>query len=182
MSDRNMVMQRPSAPVAADPTAALYDVLRAAKLDFFVSVPCKLLSDLIDRLATDQAVFHSPVSREEEGLGIAFGAGLAGKRPAIVMQNSGLGNSINAIMALVNYYAMPMTFIVSHRGSDGEPIEAQRMMGGITQSLFDLVGIRHATAGAVSDLPLVADALRESALAASSLAILLPFSYWRVAK
>ena len=35
------------------------------------------------------------LTREEEGIGLCAGAYLGGKKTAILMQNSGLGNSIN---------------------------------------------------------------------------------------
>ena len=79
------------------PEDALYAGLKEKRLDFFVSVPCKLLAKLISLIETDPGIIYTPVSREEEGIGIMAGAFLAGKRPAILMQNSGLGNCINAI-------------------------------------------------------------------------------------
>ncbi len=73
----------------------LYEALTNCRLDFFVSVPCKLLANLIAKLEHDADVVYYPVSREEDGVGMACGAYLAGRRPAVVMQNSGFGNSAN---------------------------------------------------------------------------------------
>ncbi|MBL8503344.1 MAG: hypothetical protein JNL78_07885, partial [Rhodocyclaceae bacterium] len=94
------------------PTDRLYETLKSTGLDFFVSVPCKLLGELIDRLAADASIVYTPVSREEEGMGLACGAHLAGRRPAVVMQNSGFGNSVNAVLSLLNYYKVPVVFVV----------------------------------------------------------------------
>ena len=97
--------------------------------DFFVSVPCKLLANLITMLEADRSShLHAGRSRGRRcrvGMRGLFG----GPHPAIVMQNSGFGNSTNAILSLLNYYRVPVVFVVSHRGTAGEPIEAQCMMG-----------------------------------------------------
>jgi sulfopyruvate decarboxylase subunit alpha len=164
--------------MSQSPTDTLYTTLRASGLDFFLSVPCKLLAGLIDRLQADAEVIYTPVTREEEGVGMACGAYLAGRRPAIVMQNSGFGNSANAILSLLNYYRVPVVFVVSHRGSDGEPIEAQRMMGGAITDLLKVIGVDQMSVTAPSMLSSVKPAIEAARAANRSLAILLPFSFW----
>jgi sulfopyruvate decarboxylase subunit alpha len=160
------------------PTDNLYSVLRTSGLDFFVSVPCKLLAKLIEKLEADSTVVYTPVAREEEGVGMACGAYLAGWRPAIVMQNSGFGNSVNAIMSLLNYYRVPVVFVVSHRGGDGEPIEAQRMMGVILADLLKVMGVDGLNIVEPKMLALIPPAIEQTYAANRSLAILLPFSFW----
>lgn len=160
------------------PTDELYSTLRASGLDFFLSVPCKLLAKLIEKLQVDRAIIYTPVTREEEGIGMACGAHLAGRRPAIVMQNSGFGNSVNAILSLLNYYRVPVVFVVSHRGSDGEPIEAQRMMGNAIKDLLEVIDVDQLSVTKPSMLSLVKPAIEAARAANRSLAILLPFSFW----
>jgi sulfopyruvate decarboxylase subunit alpha len=160
------------------PTQQLYSALRRSKLDFFVSVPCKLLANLIATLEADSEVIYTPVTREEEGVGMACGAYLAGRTPAIVMQNSGFGNSLNAILSLLNYYQIPVVFIVSHRGTTGEPIEAQRIMGAAVVDLLKLVGVEVLNIPRPDDLSLLQPAIEQALGERRSLAILLPFSFW----
>lgn len=160
------------------PTDLLYDTLKSTGLDFFVSVPCKLLGDLIDRLAGDKSVVYTPVSREEEGMGLACGAHLAGRRPAVVMQNSGFGNSVNAVLSLLNYYKVPVVFVVSHRGSPGEPIEAQRMMGGAIVELLRVAGVACVELTEPAFLAQVPPAIEQARREGRSIALLLPFGFW----
>ena len=160
------------------PSEELYETLRKSKLDFFVSVPCKLLAKLIAKVEHDVDVVYSPVSREEEGVGMACGAYLAGRRPAVVMQNSGFGNSANAILSLLNYYQIPVVFVVSHRGSSGEPIAAQRMMGAVVVDLLKVIGVDALTISTPTMLSLIKPAIDKAYHASNSLAILLPFSFW----
>ena len=56
------------------PTDQLYERLRACGLDFFASVPCKLLDGLLKRLGDDDDILYTPVSREEDGVGVLAGA------------------------------------------------------------------------------------------------------------
>jgi sulfopyruvate decarboxylase subunit alpha len=160
------------------PTDSLYSTLRSSGLDFFLSVPCKLLSGLIQKLDADADIIYTPVSREEEGVGMACGAHLAGRHPAIVMQNSGFGNSANAILALLNYYKVPVVFVVSHRGSEGEPIAAQRMMGEAVVDLLKVIGVDSLSVLKADMLSIVQPAIEQARQSKRSFAILLPFSFW----
>jgi len=94
-------------------------------------------------VADDQSIIHIPVTREEEGIGVAAGAFLGGKKPAIIMQSSGIGNSLNALASLNLTYKIPLLILISHRGDEREKIIAQRGMGQALKKLFEGVGIRY---------------------------------------
>jgi sulfopyruvate decarboxylase subunit alpha len=78
-----------------------------AGIDFVVSVPCVNLGKLMEMVECDPDIIHVPVTREEEGFGIAAGAYMGGKKPAILMQNSGLGNSVNVLASLFKLTSSP---------------------------------------------------------------------------
>ena len=84
-------------------------------------------------------------TREEEAFGIAAGLYLGGRRPTVMLQSSGLGNSLNAITSLVVPYQIPMLIVVSMRGDAGEWNAAQVPMGRAVRSIFDAIGMPHAT-------------------------------------
>ena len=118
---------------------ALYETIKNSGIDLILSVPCIMLKGLLEIIEEKKEIQHISVTREEEGVGIAAGAYLGGKIPAILMQNSGLGNSINAIKSLLELYKIPVVFIMSHRGAEGEKIIAQMPMGQITIDLLKLL-------------------------------------------
>jgi phosphonopyruvate decarboxylase len=64
-------------------------------------VPCSWLKDRI----TDTEI---PCSCEEEALAIAAGTWLAGKKPEVYMQNSGLCRSIDYVLSLYKPYEIPL--------------------------------------------------------------------------
>ena len=118
-------------------TEAIYNGLKDAGIDFIVSVPCVNLSKLLNMIDEDDEIIHIPVTREEEGIGLCAGAYLGGKRTAILMQNSGLGNSINALKSLTELYGFPLLMIMSHRGTEGGNICGQVPMGQTTPLILE---------------------------------------------
>jgi sulfopyruvate decarboxylase subunit alpha len=157
----------------------LLSQLKRAGLDFFVSVPCKYLNEVIQLLEKDTEIIYTPVTREEEGLGVVAGAYLAGKKPAIILQNSGLGNSVNAICSLLNYYQIPIVFVVSHRGSEGEVIAAQRPMGNATVAILDSVGISSYVIKQKSELNQILSIIDAAYKRNQSVALLFPIAFWK---
>ena len=67
--------------------------LKKGGVNFFLSVPCKLLANLISILEQDKDIYYTAIPREEEGMGICAGAYLGNKLPCIMMQNTGIGIS-----------------------------------------------------------------------------------------
>ena len=89
-------------------------------------------------------------TREEEAFGIAAGLYLGGRRPAVMLQSSGLGNSINALTTLVVPYQIPMLIVVSMRGDEGEWNPVQAPMGRAVRPILDAIGIAHVTIDAAA--------------------------------
>lgn len=115
--------------------------LKEGGADFFLSVPCKLLANMISILEVDKNIYYSAVTREEEGMGICAGAYLGNKLPCIMMQNTGIGNSINSIISLLKLYQLPVVFLISYRGTPGEPVGAQAGMASVTEEILDTLRI-----------------------------------------
>jgi sulfopyruvate decarboxylase subunit alpha len=84
-------------------------------------------------------------TREEEAFGIAAGLYLAGARPTVMLQSSGLGNSLNAITSLLLPYQIPVMMIISMRGDASEWNAAQVPMGRALPAILDAMGVPHVT-------------------------------------
>lgn len=117
--------------------------LDAHGYDFFAGVPCSLLKGLVSLLERDPARRYVSATREDSALGMAAGAYLGGKRPMVLMQNSGLGVSVNALASLVTMYELPILLVVSWRGEGGSDAPEHLLMGEITLPLLDLLRIPH---------------------------------------
>ena len=90
-------------------------------------------------------------TREEEAFGIAAGLYLGGARPTVMLQSSGLGNSINALTSLIVPYQIPVLTIISMRGDAGEWNAAQVPMGRAVAPILDALAIAHETATTPED-------------------------------
>lgn len=157
----------------------LYKMIKKSGVDLILSLPCILLKDILKLIDEKKEIQHIPVTREEEGVGIAAGAYLGGRTPAILMQNSGLGNSINAIKSLLQLYKIPIIFIMSHRGAEGEKIEAQIPMGQLTPDLLDLLNIRKFIINSMENIKEVKFAVDVFKKSKESVGILLKRNLWR---
>lgn len=115
------------------------------KFYYYTSVPCSILAPFIaeiDRVcANSDTIQHISSLREDISIGLACGASLTGKKAVVLMQNSGLGLSVNAIASLATPYKIPILLIISVRGYRGLDTIENRVMGNITESLLRQIEI-----------------------------------------
>lgn len=151
------------------------DILRRNDVRIFATVPDYIVSHVLDHLGADPQCRVVTVTREEEGVGLLAGAWLAGRRGALLMQNSGLGNSVNALASLCAASQIPIVLVISHRGDLGEFNPAQVPMGQATEPILDALNIRHIRPGSVAELEAQGDGLVKLAYTRSlPVAIILP--------
>ena len=115
------------------------DILNKHGIPHVASVPCDKAKDLCFLLPDH--FDHIGLTREEDGIGVCAGLVLAGKRPAMFIQSSGLGNSLNAIMSLTKTYDLPLPIIASWRGVQDEVIPAQVPFNSAIPGILDATGI-----------------------------------------
>jgi phosphonopyruvate decarboxylase len=124
------------------------DFLAAATargFDFYSGVPCSFLTPLINGAISDNRLSYVGATSEGEAVAIAAGAWLAGRKPVVMFQNSGLGNAVNPLTSLNAPFRIPALLIVTWRGEPGRPDEPQHeLMGQITHDLLSLMRIAHA--------------------------------------
>jgi sulfopyruvate decarboxylase alpha subunit len=119
---------------------ALADALVDAGVEVAAWVPDKRLAPIGARLQ-ERAIPLRTLTREEECFGYAAGYRAAGGLPAVLLQCSGLGNSLNAIGSLVGPYGLAFPVVISMRGSLGERNPSQMPLGRATKALLDALGI-----------------------------------------
>jgi sulfopyruvate decarboxylase alpha subunit len=138
---------RPQRPRARDAETAvawerwLADELLDAGVDVGALVPDKRLDPVIAGLRARGLRVRS-LTQEEECVAYAAGQFLAGGRPVVLMQSSGLGNALNALGSLVLPYSVGIPLIVSMRGTLGETNPSQVPIGRATVGLLAALGIQ----------------------------------------
>ncbi len=130
--------------------ARFADLLEQHRIDFSAGVPCSLIEDLIATLETHPRIPYVAAVREDVAVGLAAGAWFAGRRPAVLMQNSGLGTSLNALASLSLMYGLPALLLVTWRGYQGKDAPEHVLMGDISPKLLTLCGIPHRVLSAAS--------------------------------
>jgi phosphonopyruvate decarboxylase len=114
--------------------------LRKNGFDFFTGVPCSLLGALLENLFADRTVTYVPATREDGAIAMAGGAWLAGRKPAVLMQNSGLGYSLNVLTSLNLIYRIPVLLLVTYRGH-GPDAPEHWVMGRSCEAILKETGI-----------------------------------------
>ncbi len=114
--------------------------LKDCGFNFFTGVADSLVGSLIEELSHDEAG-DLPAARGDLAVGLASGAFLGGRWPAVLMQNSGLGCCLNALTSLNLIYKIPLLLIVGFRGYQGKDAPEHRVMGRHCQSLLEEIGI-----------------------------------------
>lgn len=131
------------APVLEPP--AFLAALRERGFDFYTGVPCSLIKGLLAHLDEQDEVPYIPATREDSALGVAGGAAMGGKLPVVLMQNSGLGVSINAIISLHQIYELKTLLLITWRGYQGVDAPEHIVMGPVMPQVLDTFGVPHRT-------------------------------------
>ncbi|PTK91973.1 thiamine pyrophosphate-binding protein [Staphylococcus gallinarum] len=111
---------------------------------YFTGVPCSLLKGIFSELENNSSKYNNlhfyPSIREDSALGLASGFTLSGNKSVVLMQNSGLGYSLNVLTSFNLIYDIPLLLIVSWRGYSKDAVEHD-VMGKKTLDLLDSVDI-----------------------------------------
>ena len=122
---------------------AFVQALQDVGVDFFTGVPDSILGGIIAELMERR--LYTPAVREDEAVAMAAGAYMSGKIPAVLMQNSGLGTSLNTLISLNMMYRQPCILLVSWRGFEGKDAPEHLVMGETMPQLLDTMRIPHRT-------------------------------------
>ena len=133
--------------------------LKEEGFNFFTGVPCSLLGALIADLSNGKSNYI-PSVREDAAIGMASGAWLAGKRSAVLMQNSGLGYSLNVLTSLNLIYKIPVLCLITYRGF-GPDAPEHIVMGKSCEALLKEIGVDYL----VPEKETLGQALRQASLA-----------------
>ena len=118
----------------------------------YVGVPCSYLRPFIDYVIDRNDLSYVAATNEGEALAIAAGAQLAGRRPVVMLQNSGLGNLVNPLASLTYPFRIPALIIVTLRGDPSQKDEPQHeLMGRVTSDLLRVLEVEHETFPASDD-------------------------------
>ena len=127
--------------VSRDNSKAVYQGIKDAGVRFLTALPETWLVYLLQLADDDPEMALVEVAKEEEAIGIAAGAYLAGTRDILLMQNHGFLASINGIVSLALLYRIPLVMLIAMRGHWGEPYPWHTQGGIVTEPVLRALGV-----------------------------------------
>jgi sulfopyruvate decarboxylase TPP-binding subunit len=125
------------------------DIIReivASGVDFVVSVPDITTSEgLLRQLAQMPTPRLIRVCKEDEGVGICAGLAYTGKRALLLIQQTGMLDSINAIRGVAVEYSLPVCMMVGllEKEPGVPPRQSKRYGVRIVEPILDAMGIAY---------------------------------------
>jgi sulfopyruvate decarboxylase TPP-binding subunit len=120
--------------------------IKEAGIEYILSVPdITTAAGLLAPIANDNALRLIRVSKEDECLGIAMGLAMCDRRALILIQHTGLLDSINALGGVAVEFKQPICFMVGllEREVDKPPRQSGRFRIRIIEPILDVMGIPH---------------------------------------
>jgi sulfopyruvate decarboxylase subunit alpha len=131
-----------AAPPALTTAETVVRTLEAHGHHHFTGVPCSLLKGVFRILESPAGTAaYLPAPREDSAVGVASGLALAGHKPVVLMQNSGLGYCLNVLTSLTLIYDVHLPLIVSWRGHDGNDAVEHDVIGRELTRLLDVFAL-----------------------------------------
>ncbi|WP_165950342.1 thiamine pyrophosphate-binding protein [Actinomadura sp. GC306] len=128
-------------PPGRDAAGTLRTALGEAGIEVVASLPDSWLSPLLTALDADPRIRHVKVTREDDALGIAAGAALAGGLGAVVCQNAGLLVGANALAGYVHLHELPLLVLAAQRGDIDDGFYYQAYKGRVVPPVLDAIGV-----------------------------------------
>ena len=119
----------------------IYKVFKELDITVVTHVPDAGHTPLINLCEKDNEIDVVTLTTEQDGVGLSCGAYAGGRKSALLMQSSGVGNCINAL-ALPNICRIPFLTLVSMRGEWGEFIPWQVPMGLGTPKVLEAMDVK----------------------------------------
>ena len=123
---------------------AIIDAIKASGIRIIVSVPDITTSaGLLWPIANDPEFRHIRVCKEDEGVSICAALSYCDQRAMLVMQNTGLYDSANAIRAIAVEYGHPICMMIGLQGAEPDilPDQSPKYSVRIACPMLDVLGV-----------------------------------------
>lgn len=115
----------------------MLDAFKCCHIAWLLVVPSTKLNPVYAYYQKQNRCLYA--TREEEAVAIATGLTLGGERPLLLIQQSGVGNVLNAVFTLADSYNVFFPIVVCDR-SELDPNPVQRVSSKSTRLVLDSLG------------------------------------------
>lgn len=136
--------------------------IKASGVEFIMSVPDITTSEgLLRPVAADPDVRHIRLCKEDEGVSMCAALSYCNRRALLMMQQTGMYDSVNAIRAIAIGYELPVCMLVGLQGaeSDVPPRESPMHIVRVAEPLLDALEIEHHLLATASDVDKIKPAI-----------------------
>lgn len=155
--------------------AAIVEAIKRSGVEFVVSVPDRVTSEtVLRRVASDSTLRLVRVCKEDEGVSICAALSFCDKRAVLLMQNTGLLDSVNALRGIAVEYRLPVVMMVgllAHE-SDAPPAQSRNYGVRIVTPILDAMGIEYEFLHGAGDEQRIAPAIERAYANSIPLALL----------
>jgi sulfopyruvate decarboxylase len=144
----------------ANPEEKVISIMKKEGIDLAATLPCDRIKNLLSLVSENFPEIR--LTREESGIGVCAGFYLAGGKPMMLIQSTGLGNMINALESLNVICKIPLPIMTSWRGVYDEGIEAQVPLGVHLPAILEGAGLKYTIIDDVEKIFLLEDIIRDA--------------------
>ena len=147
------------------PGAAIITAVKSVGVRFVMAVPDIVSSEgLLHPISRDPELRLIRVCKEDEAIGISAGLTACGERSMLLIQHTGLLDSINALRAVAVEYSMPICLMVGllEKEPGVAPTKSGRFGVRIVEPILDSMGIAHHLLETEDDVPIIPKAIDRS--------------------
>lgn len=131
---------------------------------------------MYDALTADPELTVVPICREGEAIGIALGLQIGGKKPVVIIQNTGFLESGDSVRGMALDLKMPLVMMVGYRGFHrGQPIVDSAAV--YLEPTLNAWDIPYQLIETDEDLPKLTRAFEEAEASAHPVAVLIGREY-----
>ena len=145
--------------------AAIIREIKTSRIEFVVSVPDITTSEgLLRPLARETSPRLIRVCKEDEGVGICAGLSYCDKRALLLIQQTGMLDSINAIRGVAVEYSLPICMMVGllEKEPGVAPRQSKRYGVRIVEPILEAMGITYHEIEAAADVQKIGVAIDEA--------------------
>lgn len=139
----------------------IIDQLHNNGVTHVVWLPDSETNFMYESMVEDDSLDIVPICREGEGLPIAVGLWIGGKKPVVMIQNTGLFESGDSIRGLGIDLDIPMVMMIGYRGWTRHG-EMNDSAGIYTEPILGAWGIKHYLIESDKDAGKITDAFSEA--------------------
>jgi sulfopyruvate decarboxylase TPP-binding subunit len=142
--------------------AAIIAAVKSIGIRFVLALPDIVSSEgLLHPISRDSALRLIRVCKEDEAVGISAGLAACGQRSLLLIQHTGLLDSINAIRAVAVEYNNPVCLMVGllEKEPGVAPTKSGRYGVRIVEPILDAMGIAHHLLETDDDVPIIPEAI-----------------------